>query len=220
VAALVVAGGCLGVAYVAAPDDRTSERAATSSEAPARTSDAPARAGTPEANDTGDGTGTGDDTDTGTAPPWTAHHETAMDAVLVLPSGYYEFARQGSADDPPRLVEYEDIDNDVSVRLTGWERAPRSPMAEAQQAHADWNSYEGDARTQYTRTSFHGQEAVLADTTYGMSEEPTRVMQLIVRTDDGGMYELRVDMPKGTAEEKEGTALFKGVRARLVLGTP
>ena len=29
------------------------------------------------------------------------------------------------------------------------------------------------------------------------------------------MYELRVDMPKGTPEEKEGTAVFEGARARL-----
>lgn len=42
-------------------------------------------------------------------------------------------------------------------------------------------------------------------------------MALIIRTADGRMYELRVDMPKGTPDEKKGTALFKGARARLTL---
>jgi hypothetical protein len=39
----------------------------------------------------------------------------------------------------------------------------------------------------------------------------------MIRTDDGRMYELRVDMPKGTPAEKKGTALFKGARDRLVI---
>jgi hypothetical protein len=116
-------------------------------------------------------------------------------------------------------VEYDAAGSDVVVRLTQWDRAPRSPMAEARQAHATWDGYDGDARTQYTRTTFHGHEAALADTTYGMDDSPTRVLQLMIRTADGRLYELRVDMPKGTPEEKKGTALFKGVRDRLVLGT-
>jgi len=40
----------------------------------------------------------------------------------------------------------------------------------------------------------------------------------VIRTDDGRMYELRVDMPKGTPAEKKGTTLFKGARDRLVIG--
>lgn len=40
-------------------------------------------------------------------------------------------------------------------------------------------------------------------------------MRVVIRTDDDRMYELRVDMPKGTPEEKEGTSVFKGARDRL-----
>ncbi len=58
---------------------------------------------------------------------------------------------------------------------------------------------------------------MLADTVQGGSGGPTRVMALIIRTADGRMYELRVDMPKGTPDEKRGTALFKGARDRLTL---
>ncbi|MFD3732288.1 serine/threonine-protein kinase [Streptomyces sp. NPDC058632] len=157
------------------------------------------------------------------APPlWTAHRETAMAAVLSLPHGYQEFARQGSAREQPRIVVYGFNDGNsrdsVDVRLTQWDRAPRSPMAQAQQAHADWDAYEGDARTQYTRTSFEGYEAVLADTTYGPDERRSRIMQLMILADDNRMYELRADMPKGTPREKEGTAVFKGARDRLEIG--
>lgn len=140
-----------------------------------------------------------------------------MNAVLSLPAPYRESAREGGAADPPRLVEYDAAGSGLTLRLTEWDRAPRSPMAQAQQAHADWNTYDGDARTQYTRTTFHGSEAVLADTAYGLEGSPTRVMELMIRTDDGRMYELRVDMPKGTPAEKKGTALFKGARDRLVI---
>jgi hypothetical protein len=42
-------------------------------------------------------------------------------------------------------------------------------------------------------------------------------MQLLIRTAGGRLYELRVDMPKGTPDEKKGTALFKGARDRLVI---
>ncbi|UXX95032.1 hypothetical protein N7U49_29385 [Streptomyces sp. AD2-2] len=45
---------------------------------------------------------------------------------------------------------------------------------------------------------------MLADTLQGGSGGPTRVMALIIRTADGRMYELRVDMPKGTPDEKRG----------------
>jgi hypothetical protein len=40
-------------------------------------------------------------------------------------------------------------------------------------------------------------------------------MQVEILTDDGRLYELRVDMPKGTADEKRGTDVFKGARDRL-----
>ncbi|MCX2927245.1 serine/threonine-protein kinase [Streptomyces sp. NEAU-W12] len=156
------------------------------------------------------------------SPLWTAHRETAMAAVLSLPHDYQEFARQGGARDQPRIVVYGFNDGNsrdsVDVRLTQWDRAPRSPMAQARQAHADWDAYEGDARTQYTRTSFEGHEAVLADTTYGPDELRVRVMQLMILVEGGRMYELRVDVPAGTPREKEGTAVFKGVRDRLEIG--
>ncbi|MBJ3808499.1 hypothetical protein [Streptomyces flavofungini] len=47
---------------------------------------------------------------------------------------------------------------------------------------------------------------------------PIRCLQLMIITADQEFYELRVDMPKGTAAEKKGTELFKGVRARLKVG--
>ncbi|MFI6658206.1 serine/threonine-protein kinase [Streptomyces sp. NPDC050523] len=195
-AALLAGGSWLGVSYATAPDGAT-ERTATLSEAPARVA-AP----------------------TSTAGPagWTAHREIAMNAVLSLPSPYRESAGEGDAAHPPRLAEYDETGGDVTIRLTEWDQAPRTPMAEARAAHATWNGYDGDARTQYTRTTLHGAEAVLADTTYGRADARTRVMQLMVRTDDGRLYELRVDMPKGTADEKKGTSLFKGARDRLVIG--
>ncbi|MFE9684923.1 hypothetical protein [Streptomyces sp. NPDC006285] len=37
----------------------------------------------------------------------------------------------------------------------------------------------------------------------------------MILTDDSRMYELRVDMPKGTPDEKRGTAVFEGGRERL-----
>ncbi|MDN0195200.1 serine/threonine protein kinase [Streptomyces sp. S.PNR 29] len=152
---------------------------------------------------------------------WTAHRERDMDAVLTLPSQYYEVTRDGSASDQPRIAVYENDENDggdIQVRLTLWDRAPRSPMAQAKEAHRTWDEYDGDARTQYTSTSVRGNEAVLADTTYGLDDAPTRVMQLMIRTGDDRMYELRVDMPKGTPDEKKGTAVFKGARDRLDIG--
>ncbi|MFD7405723.1 serine/threonine-protein kinase [Streptomyces sp. NPDC059866] len=155
-------------------------------------------------------------TPTPTRQPWTPHREKDMDAVLSVPGDYEEFARQGGASYQPRIVIYEK--DGISVRLTQWDRAPRSPMGQAQDAHAGWDSYNGDARTQYTRTSFHGQEAVLADTTFSLEKNPTRIMELMILTDDSRMYELRVDMPKGTADEKKGTAVFKGARDRLEIG--
>ncbi|MFE9096081.1 protein kinase [Streptomyces sp. NPDC007264] len=151
-----------------------------------------------------------------TGVTWVAHREKAMRAVLSLPSAYQESARQGGAEAQPRLVVYEA--GGITVRLTQWDKAPGSPMSRAHVAHRTWDGYEGDARTQYTRTSFHGDEAALADTTFGPADSPTRIMQLFVLTGDGRMYELRVDMPKGTADEKKGTAVFKDARDRLEIG--
>lgn len=142
-----------------------------------------------------------------------------MKAVVSVPAYYDEYAREGNAVSQPRIVVYADDSETVQIRLTQWDKAPRSPMGQAKEAHAHWDSYNGDARTQYTRTSIDGYEAVLADTTYDMKEYPTRVMELMILTDDGRMYELRVDMPKGTADEKKGTAAFKGARDRLEIGT-
>ncbi|MGW2566675.1 protein kinase domain-containing protein [Streptomyces sp. NPDC001537] len=196
-AALLVGGAWLGIRSFVETDSGggVTERTATLTEAPAR-EEAPGPSAT----------------------VWTAHREQGMNAVLTLPSRYRESAREGSTANPPRLVEYDGPDRTVTIRLTQWDRAPRSPMAQARQAHGVWNSYHGDARTQYTRTTFHGFEAVQADTSYTPGDMPARVMQLMIRTDDGRMYELRVDMPKGTPAEKKGTALFKGARDRLVIG--
>ncbi|MEV5438570.1 serine/threonine-protein kinase [Streptomyces sp. NPDC052682] len=148
---------------------------------------------------------------------WTAHREKDMDAVLSVPDGYQETARQGSARHQPRVVIY--AKDAIHVRLTQWDRAPRSPLAQAEQAHRIRDGHQGDARTRYTRTSVQGYEAVLADTTYDLRRAPARVMELMIRTDDSRMYQLRVDMPKGTPEEKKGTAVFQGARDRLRIGT-
>jgi hypothetical protein len=150
--------------------------------------------------------------------PWVAHREPGMNAVLALPAPYRESARQGSASEQPRLVVYSA--GSVDVRLTQWDRAPASPTGRAAEAHETWDGYGGNARTQTTRTTFQGHEAVLADTTYGLDGSPTRVMELFVVTDDSRMYELRVDMPKGTPDEKQGTAVFKAARDRLRIDTP
>jgi hypothetical protein len=122
----------------------------------------------------------------------------------------------GEADDTPQLAVYSD--KAVSVYLTEWDRASRSAMAEAKDTPVAWEGHES-LPGQYTPTSFHGDEAVLSDVTYDPDGRPTRVMRLIIRTDDGRMYQLRVDMPKGTPDEKRGTALFKGARDRLEIGT-
>jgi hypothetical protein len=75
---------------------------------------------------------------------------------------------------------------------------------------------DGKASAQYTRTSFQGDDAALADATLlGKTGESVRVMRLVIRTEDDRMYELRVDMPKGTPDEKSGTAVFKDSRKRL-----
>ncbi|MEU0200479.1 MULTISPECIES: serine/threonine-protein kinase [unclassified Streptomyces] len=144
---------------------------------------------------------------------WTAHREPDLSAVLHLPADYRRLAEAGSATDQPRMALYGDArGGSVQVRLLLWDRAPGSPMDEARKAHATWGE---QARTRYTRTSVQAYDAAIADTTYHLDEAPRRVMQVMVRTDDDRMYELRVDMPRGTPEEKEGTSLFRGARDRL-----
>lgn len=147
---------------------------------------------------------------------WVAHREGAMDAVLALPGSYERIRAEGGDDEQPRAVTYEG-EEVVRVRLTQWDEAPASPM---EQAKDSTDIVAGDVKStaNYTTTSFHDQEAVLADTTHYLDGTPTRVLELIVRTDDDRMYELRVDMPKGTADEKKGTAVFKGARERLEIG--
>ncbi|CAL9462996.1 serine/threonine-protein kinase [Streptomyces sp. Tu 3180] len=150
------------------------------------------------------------------ATGWTAHREAALDAVLFLPPGYREAAREDGTGRRPGSVVYEG-DGGVRVRLARWDRAPGSPMAQARDAHAGGDDRDGDARTRYTRTSVRGHEAALADTIYGQDGNPPRVLRLVIRTDDGRMYELRVDLPGGTPREK-GTAVFRSVRDRLEMG--
>ncbi|MFH8804477.1 protein kinase [Streptomyces sp. NPDC017936] len=149
---------------------------------------------------------------------WTAHREPGMDAVLSLPARYRESARRGSASDQPRLVVYSA--GPVDVRLTQWDSAPASPAGRAAEAHETRDGHDGGARTRTTPTTFRGHGAVLADTTYGPAGSPTRVMELFVLTDDDRMYELRVDMPKGTPDEQRGTAVFRAARDRLRIETP
>jgi serine/threonine protein kinase len=147
---------------------------------------------------------------------WIAHEEKDLNAVLSLPRQYVRFHEQGGADDQPRMAIY-DNDDVIQVRLTQWDKAPRSPMGQAKDSADTWAGY-GESNTQYTNTSFHGNEAVLVDTTYDTEGTLIRVMELMILTDDSRLYELRVDMPKGTADEKRGTAVFKGARDRLEIG--
>ncbi|MEU0191376.1 serine/threonine-protein kinase [Streptomyces afghaniensis] len=141
---------------------------------------------------------------------WTPHRDPDLAAVLHLPSHYRELGRTGSATDQPRTVLYGDEQGGtVQVRLLLWDRSQGSPMDQVRNAPV----VQGD--TQYTRTSVQGYEAALADTTYSLDEDLRRVMRVAIRTDDDRMYELRVDMPKGTPEENEGTSVFKGARDRL-----
>ncbi|MGW0595986.1 serine/threonine-protein kinase [Streptomyces sp. NPDC002776] len=186
---VLLAGSCwLGIALLAGPD---------SGAAPRNTA---ARKPAPSAGATGD--------------TWAAHTEKAMHATLALPAGYEEFARQGTDAVQPRMVEYADPDGAVQVRFTLWDKAPSAPLIQAEQHAATWDFY-GGASTRYTHTSLKGWEAVQSDSTFGDKDARRRVMEIFVRTDDGRLYELRVEMPKGTAEEKEGTAVFKSARDRL-----
>ncbi|MFE6622191.1 serine/threonine-protein kinase [Streptomyces sp. NPDC057740] len=144
---------------------------------------------------------------------WTSHREEKLDAVLSVPSRYELFHRQAGATDEPRLVIYEG--DRVSVRLTRWDKVTEPVRSQAGLHSGYWKLTDDRAGTQYNDTSFQGYDAVLADTTYRDGDVPTRVMELFVKTDDARLYALRVKMPKGTAREKEGTAVFKGARDRL-----
>jgi serine/threonine protein kinase len=151
---------------------------------------------------------------------WVAHREREMNAVLSLPSSYErtgEKRGEGGEGDASRTVTY-DGEKVIRVRLTQWDKAPASPMKEAKDS-SDIVGSGVKSTAQYTSTSFDGQEAVLADTTHYADGTPTRVMELIVRTDDSRMFALRVDMPKGTPDERKGTAVFKGARDRLKILT-
>ncbi|MFD5909356.1 serine/threonine-protein kinase [Streptomyces massasporeus] len=146
----------------------------------------------------------------GVADAWVPHHEADMAAVLHLPPQYRPLGRTGSATDQPRTVLYGDERTGaIQVRLLSWDSAPAAPMDQAGKAH------DAPGETRYTRTTVQGREAALADTTYLRGETPRRVMRLIARTGDDRMYELRVDMPRGTPQEEEGTSVFEGARARL-----
>jgi hypothetical protein len=148
----------------------------------------------------------------GSAPAtgtWTAHRETQLDAIVYVPAGT---ARDTSTD---RSVTYGD--DTIRLRLTREKTAPTTLQAWARQATAAWPDGD-DTNTLYTPTSFHGDAAMLTDTTYQVKEKRYRVMQLLIGTAAREYYALRVDMPKGTPDEKRGTDLFKGARARLKVG--
>ncbi|MEV0240541.1 serine/threonine-protein kinase [Streptomyces sp. NPDC050674] len=141
---------------------------------------------------------------------WTSHPEPDMAAVLHLPHGYRLLERTGGASGGPRTALYGDErTGTIQVRLLAWDEAPASPMDQARKTH------EGGGETRYTRTRVQGREAALADTAYHRGEVPRRAMRVVIRTGDDRMYELRVDMPRGTPEEEEGTAVFRGAQARL-----
>jgi serine/threonine protein kinase len=140
---------------------------------------------------------------------WTAHRERRLDAIVSVPAGT---PRRTSTD---RAVTYGD--DDLRLRLTREENAPAPLRAWARQETAAWS---GDgAATLYKPTNFHGDEAMLTDTTYTARRHRFRVLQLLIVTPAGEHYTLRVDMPGGTAEERRGTSLFTGARARLKVGS-
>ncbi|WP_405826594.1 serine/threonine protein kinase [Streptomyces sp. NBC_01390] len=144
---------------------------------------------------------------------WTTHEEKDLRAVLALPRQYVRFHEQGDADDQPRMAIY-DNDAVIQVRLTLWDKAPRSPLGQAKEAADTWAGY-GESTTRYTNTTVGGYKSVQADTTYDTEGRLVRVMQVEILTDDGRLYELRVDMPKGTPDEKRGADVFKEARDRL-----
>ncbi|MFF6875595.1 serine/threonine-protein kinase [Streptomyces sp. NPDC012474] len=146
----------------------------------------------------------------GATDVWSPHPEPDMAAVVHLPRHYRALDRTGSATDQPRTVLYGDERTGaIQVRLLFWDRAPAAPADQAGKAQGT------GGETRYARTSVQGHEAALADTAYRRGETPRRLMRLVIRTDDDRMYELRVDMPRGTPEEDEGISVFEGARERL-----
>ncbi|MDN3024564.1 serine/threonine-protein kinase [Streptomyces sp. S.PB5] len=191
--AALVGGAWFGISYVLAEPEPIAVREPTYTSAPLR----------PAETDIAD-------------EPWEKHTEKAMNATLSVPSRYQEDHRQGSATDQPRMVIYGD--GDIELRLSVWDNPSVSAMGRAYQVKTAWAAQD-EAETRITETSLQGLSAYQADTTYDDDgSSPSRVMQVIVSTDDGRLYELRVDMPKGTTQEKEGMALFKEARDRLVIG--
>ncbi|MGW5606819.1 serine/threonine-protein kinase [Streptomyces sp. NPDC003753] len=142
------------------------------------------------------------------AGSWTAHREAKLDAVVSVPSDIARGAATG------RTVTYGD--DTVRLRLTRETSVPTPLKAWARQATASWPA--DDPGTLYTPTSFHGEDAMLTDTTYTVGKKRYRVLQLLIATTAREYYVLRVDMPKGTPDEKRGTSLFKGARDRLKVG--
>ncbi|MGW1255039.1 hypothetical protein ACWD5Q_07525 [Streptomyces sp. NPDC002513] len=143
------------------------------------------------------------------AGTWTAHREQRLDAIVYVPAG---IARDSATE---RTVTYGD--DTVRLRLTREESAPTPLSAWARQATATWPG--DDPHTLSTPTSFHGDDAMLTDTTYRVKEKRYRVLQLLVVTAAREFYALRVDMSKGTPDERSGALLFKGARGRLKVGT-
>ncbi|MDT0461770.1 serine/threonine-protein kinase [Streptomyces gibsoniae] len=143
------------------------------------------------------------------AGTWTVHREPRLDAIVSVPAGT---ARDSATD---RTVTYGD--DTVRLRLTREKSAPTPLTAWARQATASRPG--DDAHTLSTPTSFHGDDAMLTDTTYRVGRKRYRVLQLLVVTAAHESYALRVDMPKGTPDERRGTALFKGARDRLKVGS-
>ncbi|MFJ7339010.1 protein kinase [Streptomyces sp. NPDC101110] len=145
----------------------------------------------------------------GAADAWTPHPEPDMAAVLHLPGHYRPLGRTGGATGRPRTVLYGNAPaGTVQVRLLTWDEAPAAPMEQAR-------AHDAGGGTRYARTRVQGHEAALADTAYRRGGMPRRLLRAVVRTDDDRMYELRVDMPRGTPEEEEGTSVFEGARERL-----
>ncbi|MFE1247618.1 protein kinase [Streptomyces sp. NPDC058735] len=141
---------------------------------------------------------------------WTPHPEPDLAAVLHLPPHYRPLDRTGSTTGRPRTVLYGDErGGSIRLRLLYWDKAPAAPMEQAR------TSPRAGGETRYTRTGVQGHEAALADTAYDLDGDPRRDLRVLVRTDDDRLYELRVDMPRGTPEEQEGTSLFRGARDRL-----
>ncbi|MER8008426.1 serine/threonine-protein kinase [Streptomyces sp. NPDC094149] len=194
-AAALVGGTWFAASRFAEPGESVTGHTATYESAPARA--------TPSA------------TASASTGAWVAHPESDMDAVLSLPAAYKESAREGGTGGRPRLVVYDT--GLVQVRLTEWDRAPGNPLDAAKKAFDTWNGAYHDASGSQYRTAYQDLDAAVADTAYGKRETPTRVVQLFVVTEDDRMYELRVDMPKGTPSERKGMAVFKQARDRLVI---